>query len=208
MTRIKTGDIVYLPFDDEYEHIFEVGPGKLRTNDENSNSIVCYEVYPIVRIPDENKYIYATDPIWINKKEISEHYAVRNAIDFYHAWASLGFDVCTDNSNISFHKLFDYEPNIDDACVESLSSQSDEEYEEIRSMDSYSTTTDGSESNDSFITNTLEESNCEYCDNNECSFCKDIKDTNRWFDHQWVPDKESDEFKIKSVIENIEHKYT
>ena len=204
MTRIKAGDILYLPFDDEHEHVFEVGPGKFRSDD---NASVFYEVYPIAKKPGhETEFVYLEEPVWIEKKQIGEHYPVRNTEAFHNAWVSLGYEVCIDDSNtITFRKLFDYEPIVDDACTESLSSSSDHEDDEIRSVDSYST--DESEASyDSFVTNTTEV--CVDCGTKECSFCKDIKETKSWFEHEWLPDKDSDEYKIKSVIQCIENKHT
>lgn len=199
MTRIKTGDILFLPL--STEKAFEVGPGKFRSED-----TVYYEVYPIAQKPDSEQFAYQTDPVWIDKKEIGEHYTVRNAKDFHHAWVSLGYEVCTDGPDITFRKLFDYEPIEDDTCVESLSSLSDDEDDEIRSVDSYSTS-DGEGSDCSFVTHTEEP--CVQCANNgDCALCKDVKETERWFDRDWLPDEGSDEFKIKSVIRGIENKYT
>ena len=210
MTRIKAGDILYLPFKPsvehrEHEHVFEVGPGKFRSEE----GFVYYEAYPIAKKPNcETEFTYLTDPIWIEKKEIGEHYTVRNAEDFHYAWVSLGYEVCIDGSHITFRKLFDYEPVVDNTCVESLSSLSDDEDDEIRSVDSYSTTGGDSEDSDcSFVTYTEEP--CTECTNNgDCAICKDLKETNRWFDREWIPDEDSDEFKIKSVIQRIENKYT
>lgn len=206
MTRIKAGDIVYLPFEENPERVFEVGKGKYRSKDDNS---VYYQVYPICKLPNsDNDFTYSKDPVWVEKKEIGEHYSIRNASDFTHAWVSLGFDVCIKDSEITFHKLFEYEPIMDDAesCVESLSSLSDsDEYDDIRSVDSYSTAP-SDESDCSFVTNTEEHDTV--CENTECAFCKDMKNTKHWFDHEWYPDQESDEFKIKSVIQNVENKYT
>lgn len=202
MTRIKTGDILYLPLSSE--KVFEVGPGKFRSEEENS---VYYEVYPIARQPDSERFAYQTDPVWIEKKEIGEHYTVRNAEDFHHAWVSLGYEACVDDSKVTFRKLFEYDP-IEDSCAESLSSSSDNEDDEIRSVDSYSTEVT-SDTDCSFVTLTAEEASCAECANvGECALCKDVKETNRWFDREWLPDEDSDEFKIKSVIRGIESKYT
>lgn len=201
MTRIKTGDILYLPL--STEKVFEVGPGKFRSEEENS---VYYEVYAIAQKPDSERFAYQKDPVWIEKKEIGEHYTVRNVDDFHHAWVSLGYEARVDDSEVTFHKLFEYEPIEEDTCVESLSSLSDDEDDEIRSVDSYST--DDSDSDCSFVTLT-EEASCAECANvGECALCKDVKETNRWFDREWHPDEDSDEFKIKSVIQRIENKYT
>lgn len=203
--RIKAGDILYLPYstDLEHEHAFEVGPGKFRSDD-----TVYYEVYPIAKKTNcETEFVYLTDPVWIEKKEIGEHYSVRNAEDFHHAWVSLGYEVCIDGSDIAFRKLFDYEPIEDDTCVESLSSLSDDEDDEIRSVDSYSTG-DGDGSDCSFVTHTEEPSCVECANNGDCALCKDVNETSRWFDREWLPDEDSDEFKIKSVIRGIENKYT
>lgn len=190
--KIKCGDIIYLPYINE--HFAEVGPGKVETK--------MYEVYPIEPCSEDvNLYVYAKESIWIPKSAIAEHYTVRSHLDFHKAWISLGYQPEVEGDEVRFRKLFEHEHN-DDGAVDSLSSNSDT-CSDIRSNCSWSTIESGS--NLSFVTDSHEPG--EICEDPVCDFCKQMGDNDRWFRYAWQP-RDPTESAVKSVIENIEEKYT
>lgn len=201
--KIKCGDIVFLPFFEEYAHRFgEIGPGKHKSNEHT-----IYEVYPLKPTADGiDTFEYDTESLWIDKKSIAEHYTVKDREDFILAWTSLGFDTIITDNDITFARMFEhtFEPDPETDCKESLSSVSSDD-DDVRSNDTYSTLYSES-STDSFVVTDTEEEPLkpEIC---ECSFC-DTSSTSQWFDRQWNPRNGSEEHHIKNLIQNIEEKYT
>jgi hypothetical protein len=191
--KIRCGDVVFMPY--EYRRFGEVGPCKYK--DAQGESI--YEVYTIKQVGSH--FEYDTQPLKINKKSIAEHYVVKDREDFLFAWISMGFEPLLDDDVIRFVHLVDHDYAPDSEYEASLSSESSEN-SDLRSNDTYSTL-DETDSLDSFVTDTAPEKP-EIC---ECSFC-DIDSVNRWFDRQWKPAIGTDEYTIKTLIENIESKYT
>lgn len=209
--KIKCGDVVFLPFFEEYERRFgEIGPSKKH----NLESTV-YEMYPLKLTTEIGIFEYDTESVYVNKKSIGEHYTIRNREDFVAAWTSLGFEpIVTDT--ITFARVFEHTFEPDSDCAESLSSSSSDD-DELRSNDTYSTICSESSSmseEDSFVEDSIEdiiEDNTldplkkpDIC---ECSFC-DTSSTTQWFDREWNPTSGSEEHHIKNLIEHIEAKYT
>jgi len=223
--KIKCGDVVFLPFFEEYERRFgEIGPGKYRLDELHT----VYEVYPLKLTTEIGTFEYDTEPVSVDKKSIGEHYTIRNREDFMVAWTSLGFEPIVTDNRITFVRVFEHTFEPDSDCVESLSSAStsnedDEEEDELRSNDTYSTLCSESSSftKDSFVeedenieeeedinnNNNTEEDPLKKPDICECSFC-DTSSTTQWFDREWNPTSGSEEHHIKNLIEHIEAKYT
>ena len=217
--KIKCGDVVFLPFFEEYERRFgEIGPGKYRLDELHT----VYEVYPLKLTTEIGTFEYDTEPVSVDKKSIGEHYTIRNREDFMVAWTSLGFEPIVTDNRITFVRVFEHTFEPDSDCVESLSSSSSDDDDELRSNDTYSTLCSESSSftKDSFVeedenieeedinnNNNTEEDPLKKPDICECSFC-DTSSTTQWFDREWNPISGSEEHHIKKLIENIEAKYT
>jgi hypothetical protein len=222
--KIKCGDVVFLPFFEEYERRFgEIGPEKHRLDELHT----VYEVYPLKLTTEIGTFEYDTEPVSVNKKSIGEHYTIRNREDFMVAWTSLGFEPIVTDNRITFVRVFEHTFEPDSDCVKSLSSASseeDDEEDELRSNDTYSTLFSESSmaEEDSFVEedniteeeedsieedNITEEDPLKKPDICECSFC-DTSSTTQWFDREWNPTSGSEEHHIKKLIENIEAKYT
>jgi hypothetical protein len=68
--KIKCGDVVFLPFFEEYERRFgEIGPGKYRLDELHT----VYEVYPLKLTTEIGTFEYDTEPVSVDKKSIGEH---------------------------------------------------------------------------------------------------------------------------------------
>lgn len=198
--KIKCGDIVFLPYVDEYEQRFgEIGPGKYKSDEHT-----VYEMYPLKLTDIIGTFEYATDSVFIDKKSIAEHHTVKDRADFILAWTSLGFDPIITDNNVTFSLMFEHTYEADSECVESLSSASSDDDDDVRSNDTYSTLLSDSSTDSFVITDTEDPQTPEIC---ECSFC-DTSSTNQWFDRQWNPTNGSEEHNIKSLIQNLEAKYT
>jgi hypothetical protein len=209
--KIKCGDVVFLPFFEEYERRFgEIGPGKYRLDELHT----VYEVYPLKLTTEIGTFEYDTEPVSVDKKSIGEHYTIRNREDFMVAWTSLGFEPIVTDNRITFVRVFEHTFEPDSDCVESLSSSSSDD-DELRSNDTYSTLCSESSSftKDSFveedenIEEEEEEDPLKKPDICECSFC-DTSSTTQWFDREWNPTSGSEEHHIKKLIEKIEANYT
>lgn len=201
---IKTGDIVqFITSNDQTVGHGEIGPGKTY-HDEHS---VSFEVFPM----EQFKY---ADSQQIDFRQITKHFPVRKARDFYKAWVSLGYNPIVDSDEVLFEPLFENntteepvtEPVFLFKTVEDLwGEQESDDNRSLRSVDSFSTVFSSETETDSFVVEDPQDEFHEHdCD---CTFCTTTKDSVRWFDQQWRPTDDT-ESKVKSFIEYLEEKYT
>ena len=203
---IKTGDIVAFVTTDEQTTAYgEIGPGKRYLDDRS----VVFEVFPMEQL----KY---ADSQQIDFRQITKHFPVRRAHDFYKAWVSLGYNPVVDSDKVRFEPLFEKEHTEEPVYLfknlEALFEQEEsDDNRSLRSVDSFSTILSSETETDSFVVesptedeNLVDEFHEHDCD---CTFCTTTKDSVRWFDQQWRPTDDT-ESKVKSFIEYLENKYT
>ena len=197
---IKTGDIIAFVTDEQTTAYGEIGPGKRYLDDRS----VVFEVFPMEQL----KY---ADSQQIDFRQITKHFPVRKAHDFYKAWVSLGYNPIVDSDEVRFEPLFGEssteEPVFLFKNVEELFEQGEsDDNRSLRSVDSFSTIL--SSETDSFVVESLTEDFDEFHEHDcDCTFCTTTKDSVRWFDQQWRPTDDT-ESKVKSFIEYLENKYT
>ena len=139
MGAVKTGDIVYLETQPEggyWNRFGEIGSGKKRDKDTDA---ILHQVFRLAQdATNETRGTYERDPVWVSTSSIISHLRVKNASTFHDAWEQLGFSVqtCDQGTSLVFQ------------CI------GEDDGEELRSIDSYSTLDSDDESSiNSFVIN-------------------------------------------------------
>lgn len=202
--KVKASDIIAFHVDTRTEY-GEIGPGRTR----HSGS-VWFEVYPIHKtVKDETQsyYEYAEEPVWVDYRQIEQHFRVRNKYDFHQAWISLDFNPMVSDDHVYFERMQccgDPIPN--SKPFETLEDllMTDNDDESFRSVDTYSTEASEDSALSDLIDDNIDEIHEHDCD---CVYCTTTRESVKWFDRDWKPMDET-ESKVKSFIEYLERKYT
>lgn len=198
--KVKASDILAFHTDAGTEH-GEVGPGIQKTLES-----VSFEVYPIRETVGQGYYEYAEEPVWVDYRNIEQHFRVRNKYDFHHAWIALDFNPIVSEDHVYFERMHcsDEQNRITNpfATLEDLY-MTDNDDESLRSADTYST----EESEDSVLSDFIDDSLEVHENDCDCVYCTATRESVKWFDRDWKPSDET-ESKVKSFIEYLERKYT